>query len=92
MAHIIENKSKLLARINRIRGQVNAIKKLLEEDAECSELLNVVASCRGALNGLMSELIEDHVMMHVLDLKKKPSAEQKKAADQLLSIVKTYLK
>jgi DNA-binding FrmR family transcriptional regulator len=92
MAHIIENKNKLLARINRIRGQVNAIKKSLEEDAECSELLNVVASCRGALNGLMSELIEDHVMMHVLDQKKKPSAEQRKAADQLLSIVKTYLK
>ena len=92
MAHTIDNKDKLLARIRRIRGQVNAIEKGLEEDGDCSDLLNVVASTRGALNGLMSELIEGHVMEHVLDYGRKPSREQSKAADQLLSVIKTYLK
>lgn len=92
MAHTIHNKDKLIARIRRIRGQVNAIEKSLEAEGDCSELLNVVASCRGALNGLMSELIEGHVMEHVLDHNKKPSREQTKAADQLLAVVKAYLK
>jgi DNA-binding FrmR family transcriptional regulator len=92
MAHTIKNKDKLVARIRRIRGQVNAIEKSLEDEKECSDILNVVASCRGALNGLMSELIEDHVMMHVLDHQKKPSVEQARAAEQLLSVLKAYLK
>ena len=92
MSHTIENKDKLLARIKRIRGQVNAIEKSLEAEDECSDILNIVASCRGALNGLMSELIEDHVLMHVLDPKKRPTADQAAAADQLLSVVKAYLK
>lgn len=92
MAHTIENKDKLIARIKRIRGQVNAIQKSLEDEDECSDILNVVASCRGALNGLMSELIEDHVLMHVLDPKKRPSSDQTEAANQLLAVVKAYLK
>ena len=92
MAHTIENKDKLIGRIKRIRGQVNAIQKSLEDEAECSDILNVVASCRGALNGLMSELIEDHILMHVLDPKKRPTADQSRAATQLLAVVKAYLK
>ena len=92
MAHTAKNKEKLLARIRRIKGQVNAIESGLKDEDECTDLLNLVASTRGALNGLMSELIEGHVMEHVLDHHKKPSREQILAAEQLLAVVKAYLK
>ncbi len=92
MAHTTQEKDKLVARIRRIRGQINAIEKALEEDAECSVILNTVVSCRGALNGLMSELIEDHVRFHVMDPDRKHGAKQRDAAEQLISVIKTYLK
>ena len=92
MAHTIYGKEKLLARVSRIEGQIKAIRKALEEETDCSEILQIVASSRGALNGLMSELIEGHIRDHVLDPKKKPTEEQSRAADQLLGVIKAYLK
>lgn len=92
MAHTIHEKDKLLARIKRIQGQMNSIRSSIEDEGDCFEILNVVASCRGALNGLMSELIEGHVKEHVLDPRKKPTSEQNRATEQLLGIVKAYLK
>ena len=92
MAHTITNKNKLIARVRRIRGQIDAIEKALDNEKDCSDILQTVASCRGALNGLMCELIEGHVVSHVIDPKRKPSAEQIKAADTLLDVIRAYLK
>jgi DNA-binding FrmR family transcriptional regulator len=92
MAHTIHGKKNLLVRIKRIKGQVNGIEKVIEEEGDCSDLLQAVASCRGALNGLMGELIEGHVMEHVIDPHAKTSVEQKRAAEQLLNVVKAYFK
>lgn len=91
MAHIIENKDKLLARIKRIQGQVAAIANALEAEADCLDVLQTVTSCRGALNGLMAELIEGHVISHVLD-QKKATRHQARAADELMNVIRTYLK
>lgn len=71
---------------------MNAIERSLEEERDCSSILQTVAACRGALNGLMSELIEGHVRSHVLGSDRKPSADQTKAADDLIDVVKAYLK
>ncbi len=92
MSHTIQDKKKLIARARRIRGQVEAIEKALENEKDCSEILQTVASCRGALNGLMSELIEGHVLTHVIDPGRKPSSEQIEAANILLDVVRAYLK
>ena len=67
MSHITKNKTKTLSRVRRIKGQVEAIERALEGEGECEEILQLVASCRGALNGLMAELIEGHLRFHVLD-------------------------
>ena len=67
MSHITKNKTKTLSRVRRIKGQVEAIERALEGEGECEEVLQLVASCRGALNGLMAELIEGHLRFHVLD-------------------------
>jgi DNA-binding FrmR family transcriptional regulator len=91
MAHTIKDKKKLLSRIRRIKGQTEAIERALDSEVECDEILQLVASCRGALNGLMAELIEGHLRFHVFDPHLKSRAAQLEATDELMSIVKRYL-
>src|SRR2546427_1852225 len=69
MAHTQRDKKKLLDRIRRIRGQVNAVEKAVEEERECSAVLQTLAACRGAINGLLAEIIEGHVEHHLADPK-----------------------
>jgi DNA-binding FrmR family transcriptional regulator len=90
--HTTHSKDKLVLRARRIAGQVKAIEKSIQNDEECGHVLQHLAACRGALNGLMSELIEEHIRFHVLDPKGKHSAHQLEAAEELLDIVNTYLK
>ena len=91
MSHTTKDKKKLLSRIRRIKGQTVAIERALEGEGECEEILQLVASCRGALNGLMAELIEGHLRFHVLDPNQKTDPSQLEAADELMAVVKRYL-
>jgi DNA-binding FrmR family transcriptional regulator len=90
LSHTARNKSKMLARIRRIKGQIEAIERTLDAEGECEEILQLVASCRGALNGLMAELIEGHLRFHVLVEGQKTLPSQREAADELIAVVKRY--
>jgi len=90
MSHTTKNKVKTLSRVRRIIGQVEAIERALEGDSECEDILQLVASCRGALNGLMAELIEGHLRFHVLVEGQKTLPSQREAADELMAVVKRY--
>jgi FrmR/RcnR family transcriptional regulator, repressor of frmRAB operon len=92
MAHTIKEKEKLILRVRRIRGQIEAVERALINEQDCSDILQLITGARGAMNGLMAELLEDHVRFHVLDPKRKPTSEQAVAADELVDIVKAYLK
>ena len=92
MAHTIRDKQKLLNRVRRIRGQVAGIEKALDQERDCSELLQTIAACRGAINSLMAEVIEGHIRFHVVDPDEKPASKQAKAARELMDVVKTYLR
>jgi DNA-binding FrmR family transcriptional regulator len=92
MAHTIRDKTKLLHRVRRIRGQLNAVEKALLAEHECAKILLTVAACRGAIDSLMAEIIEGHIQLHILDPEHKPSAKQKKAAKEIISVVRRYLK
>jgi FrmR/RcnR family transcriptional regulator, repressor of frmRAB operon len=92
MAHTIKEKEKLILRVRRIRGQIEAVERALTHEQDCSDILQLITAARGAMNGLMAELLEDHVRFHVLDPKRKPTSEQALAADELVDIVKAYLK
>jgi DNA-binding FrmR family transcriptional regulator len=92
MAHTIRDKKKLLNRVRRIRGQVEAVEKALDQERDCAELLQTIAACRGAINGLMAEVIEGHIRFHVVDPDEKPTSKQAKAAQELMDVVKTYLR
>ena len=91
MTHTIREKSKLLARVRRIRGQVEAIERALEAELGCAEVLQVIASVRGAVNGLMAEVFEDHVRNHVF-APALAANERAEGADDLMDVVRAYLK
>jgi DNA-binding FrmR family transcriptional regulator len=92
MTHTIREKQKLLARIRRIRGQVEAIERALDTEAGCEQVMHLLAGVRGAMAGLMAEVVEDHVRTHLVDGKKYPDALNAEAAGQLLEVVRTYLR
>ena len=92
MSHTIKEKKKLIARVGRIRGQVEAIERALTEEAECERIMHMIAGIRGSVAGLMAEVVEDHVRTHLVDADKHPEALNSDAAEQLLDVVRTYLK
>ena len=90
MGHTKESKGKLLARVRRIRGQVDAIENTLNAEHECSDLLQLIAATRGAINGLMNEVVEGHVRHHVLSA--KATTDELQGAEELIGLVRSYLK
>ncbi len=92
MTHTVRDKQKLLARVRRIRGQVEAIERALDAEAGCEQVMQLIAGVRGATAGLMAEVVEDHVRTHLVDAEKYPNALNAEAAEQLLDVVRTYLK
>jgi FrmR/RcnR family transcriptional regulator, repressor of frmRAB operon len=92
MAHTIRDKKKLLNRVRRIRGQIDAVEKALDREQDCSTILLTIAACRGAINSLMAEIIEGHIRFHVVDPDRQPTSEKAKAAQELIDVVKAYLK
>ena len=90
MAHTIREKTRLIARVRRIRGQIEAVERALETESECADVLQLIASVRGAVNGLMAEVMEDHIQEHVIEA--PGAAQRKKGAEELVAVVKAYLK
>ena len=92
MAHTTKDREKLLNRIKRIKGQIVAIEKALDANEECSKVLQTIAACRGAINGLMAEVLEGHVRYHVIDARRKQTADQAEATEELIDLVNRYLR
>jgi DNA-binding FrmR family transcriptional regulator len=90
MSHTESEKAKLLHRVRRVRGQVEAVERALEEKKGCATVLHLIVAARGALNGLMTEVIEDHIRLHVVDPAK--DVERARGAEELIAAVQAYLK
>jgi DNA-binding FrmR family transcriptional regulator len=91
MSHTAREKTKLLNRVRRIRGQLEAVERALEAENVCSEILHLLAAARGGMNGLMAEVIEDHIREHVASPALQDD-ERATGADELVDVVRTYLK
>ncbi len=91
MPHTIKSKKKLLTRVRRIQGQSKALEKALEEESDCSAVLQQIAAIRGAVNGLMSEVLEGHIREHLGadDINPKQRSED---LEQVISVLKSYMK
>ncbi|WP_151722375.1 metal/formaldehyde-sensitive transcriptional repressor [Acinetobacter ursingii] len=87
MSHLHDNR-KILNRIKRVQGQMNAVHSAMSnEDVSCLDVLQQVAAIRGAINGLMKELVEQHLKNHVLQENKYNEQELEK----VLEVLKKYI-
>ena len=90
MSHVEREKQKLVARIKRIRGQVDAIERSLSSGDDCADVLMLLANVRGGVNSLMAEVPEDHIRLHMLT--EKSSLPPTELAEDLIDLVRAYLK
>lgn len=90
MSHLNRDNSKLIARLRRIKGQVEGVERALESDADCTEILRQIASIRGAMTGLTNEVFEEHLRCHVVDA--ADDGARQKGADEMMQILKSYMK
>ena len=91
MSHLEKEKQKLVARIKRIRGQVDSIERSLTQGADCADVLMLLANVRGGINSLMAEVLEDHIRLHLLSSDKSSASPTELAEDQI-DLVRAYLK
>lgn len=92
MGHVATEKTKLLNRVKRLRGQIEAIGRAVEAGEECADVLQQATSCRGALDGFIAEVIEDHIREHMVDAATAHSDPRVAAAEELIDIIHQYLK
>jgi DNA-binding FrmR family transcriptional regulator len=90
MSHTKAEKAKLLDRIRRVRGQIEAVERALMDEKGCAAVMHLIVAARGAMNGLMTEVIEDHIQLHVV--KPTKDGERARGAEELIEAVQSYLR
>lgn len=88
MSHTSREKLDLVNRTKKIIGQLESVLRGLNEEEHCADVLQRLAAARGAINGLMAELMEDHIRNHM----PRNSKSSEEAAEDVIEIVKTYLR
>jgi DNA-binding FrmR family transcriptional regulator len=91
VSHLAKEKQKLVARIKRIRGQVDSIERSLTAGDDCADVLMLLANIRGGVNSLMAEVLEDHIRLHLLS-PDKTLTDPNELAEDLIDLVRAYLK
>lgn len=91
MSHTIANKKKLLARIRRIQGQSLALEKVLQQEPNCMLILQQIAAIKGAVNGLMKEVLEGHIREH-LGAQDITHQQRQDEIEQVIGLLKSYMK
>ncbi|PPJ41285.1 MULTISPECIES: metal/formaldehyde-sensitive transcriptional repressor [unclassified Pseudoxanthomonas] len=90
MAHVNREKKKLLTRVRRVAGQVAALERAFESDADCTDVLIQIAAAKGAMHGLMMEVLTGHLAEHVVA---EPSASKRaQEATTIIELLKGYTK
>jgi len=89
VAHVSRDQEKLLVRVRRIRGQVEALERALSGNDDCSTVLHLIAASRGAMDGLMAEVLEGHIREHVANPK---APDRQEASQVLIELIRSYLK
>jgi FrmR/RcnR family transcriptional regulator, repressor of frmRAB operon len=91
MAGPFSEQQKLLHRIRRLRGQLDAVERALLEEASSAAVLQQATACRGALDKLIAEIVEDHIREHIIDPAAPPDDPRAQAAEDLVEIVHSFL-
>ena len=90
MSHTTRDKKSLQTRVNKIQGQLNGLKNMLDQPHECAAVLQQIAAIRGAVNGLMREVIKGHLSEHIV----RQCDEEKREQDLtvVLKVLDSYIK
>lgn len=91
MPEISREKQKLLSRIKRMAGQIEAVERSVSEGDECADVLMLLAAIRGGVNSLMAEILEDHIRLHITHPNRGPESLEELTED-LIGLVRAYLK
>lgn len=91
MPHSPEEKKRALTRVRRIRGQLDALERALEDGSECGPVLQQIAAVRGAVNGLMAGVLESHLREELTPLAQADSSRQS-SVDDAIALVRSYLR
>ncbi len=91
MPHTVRDQKKLLSRVRRIKGQAEALEQALERETECAAVLQQIASIRGAVTGLMAEVLEGHIREHLGPEAVSPK-ERRQDLEQVVDVLHSYLK
>jgi DNA-binding FrmR family transcriptional regulator len=89
---ISREKQKLLFRIKRIQGQFAAVQRALTAGDECADILMLLAAIRGGVNGLMAEVLEDHIRLHMMNPGHEEIESPEELGEDLIGLVRAYLK
>jgi len=81
---------KLVNRAKRIRGQMETVERSLVENRDCTDVLMLLAAVRGGIDGLMAEVLEDHIRLHLVGPKAKALTPE--LGEELIDIVRAYMK
>ena len=91
MPHSPAEKKRVLARVRRVRGQLDALERALDAGADCAPVLQQIAAIRGAVNGLMAGVLESHLREELVQAAATP--EQRQAGiDDAVALVRSYLR
>lgn len=88
--HTVRHKKKLVARVRRVRGQIEAVERALTEERGCEEVVRTIAAARGAMNALAAEVLCDHLEEHV-GAPRIPSQERATAAAELTRVIRQFV-
>jgi DNA-binding FrmR family transcriptional regulator len=91
VSQISKEKRKLLSRVKRLAGQIDAAERSVSEGDECADILMLLAAIRGGVNSLMAEILEDHIRLHILH-PDRAGESQEELTEDLISLVRAYLK
>ena len=91
MGHVEKAQKKLLNRLRRIRGQIDAIERSVEKGQECAKVLQQATSCRGALDGFIGEVLERHIREHFFDPSASLDDPRRQAAEELVEIIHSFI-
>jgi DNA-binding FrmR family transcriptional regulator len=92
MSHVVADKEKLIRRVQRVMGQLQAVQRALEEEQDCGDVMHLISAARGAINSLMAEVVEDHIREHMVDSGRRRTAAEARAAQELIDVVKAYVR
>ncbi|GAB3240008.1 metal/formaldehyde-sensitive transcriptional repressor [Pseudaeromonas pectinilytica] len=89
MSHTQKEKKALLNRVRRLRGQLDGLERSLDEGLGCYDILQQISAVRGAVNGLMGQVLEGHIREHMQPL---AGDDEPEATDGLIKVLRSYLK